>query len=564
MFSIKCLTTGPQFVGLCTAEPLHRKTFPVMKTKLSMKNVYDLGKTHRLCVSTRLLFLILALSPVPCALSQIPQGFNYQAIARDGTGNILPNTPLQAMMYIQSESIGGTIFWKELHSTITTNDFGLFTLVIGTGTRQIESTVATFDLIDWSVTPKYLKTQIYYDGSWKDMGASQLYSVPYALRAKNSEQWLTSGTDIYRLNGNVGIGTNIPGYKFEVVGRSRILGDGTNSSGFWYSNLAGTLNRGFIGMYTDNLIGFNGAGGVGWGLVMDVNNGNVGIGTTTPAGKLHVKGDIWLPYNSGNSVLTMVMGNGNGMFFKPEADAIHIQSNHTGSPTIMFLSKNGYVGIGTTTPVSNLDVSGDIRATNKIWADVSGATGSYFRGGNDAELWDVGVANTLAIYGVQNSAVATLRLGSGSADISGSNGNIGIGTTTPTSKMVIQPSASWDDNTPLFEVKNKTGVPIFAVYNNGVRILIDHSESKGIKSGFAVGGYDMTKAGKTVDFMNISPDSIRFNINNDNVKGKKGGFAVGGYDLTKKGPINQDFMYITPQTSDNGQYNTFLGLQGRN
>jgi hypothetical protein len=130
-----------------------------------------------------LFLLILALSPVPFALSQIPQGFNYQAIARDGSGNILPNTPLQAMMYVQSLSTGGTLFWKELHSTITTNSFGLFTLVVGTGTRQTESTVATFDLIDWSVTPKYLKTEIYYSGSWKDMGTSQLMSVPYAMTA---------------------------------------------------------------------------------------------------------------------------------------------------------------------------------------------------------------------------------------------------------------------------------------------------------------------------------------------------------------------------------------------
>jgi hypothetical protein len=100
--------------------------------------------------------------------------------------------------------------------------------------------------------------------------------------------------------------------------------------------------------------------------------------------------------------------------------------------------KNGYVGIGTATPVSVLDVSGDIRSTNKIWADVSGASGSYFRGGNDAELWDVGIANTLAIYGVENSAVATLRLGSSSADISGSNGNIGIGTDTPSQKLDVK------------------------------------------------------------------------------------------------------------------------------
>jgi hypothetical protein len=89
------------------------------------------------------------------------------------------------MMYVQSLSTGGTIFWKELHSTITTNSFGLFTLVVGTGTRQTASTVATFDLIDWSVTPKYLKTEIYYSGSWKDMGTSQLLTVPYAMVAED-------------------------------------------------------------------------------------------------------------------------------------------------------------------------------------------------------------------------------------------------------------------------------------------------------------------------------------------------------------------------------------------
>jgi hypothetical protein len=87
------------------------------------------------------------------------------------------------MMYVQSLSTGGTIFWKELHSTVTTNSFGLFTLVVGTGTRQTESTVATFNLIDWSVTPKYLKMEIYYSGSWKDMGTSQLMSVPYTMVA---------------------------------------------------------------------------------------------------------------------------------------------------------------------------------------------------------------------------------------------------------------------------------------------------------------------------------------------------------------------------------------------
>jgi hypothetical protein len=64
--------------------------------------------------------------------------------------------------------------------------------------------------------------------------------------------------------------------------------------------------------------------------------------------------------------------------------------------------------------------------------------------------------------------------------------------------------------------------------------------------------------------MNVTPDSIRFNINNDNAKGPKGGFAIGGFDYTKS-DINQDFMYITPQTSSNGKFNTYLGYEtGKN
>ena len=139
-----------------------------MKTKLSLS----------------LIFLTLSFFLSPCS-GQVPQGFNYQAIARDAGGAVLPNTPLQVMVYIQSLSSGGTLFWKELHSSVTTNAFGLFNLVVGTGARQSESTVATFDLIDWSVTPKYLKTDIYYAGSWKYLEATQIYTVPYAMTARN-------------------------------------------------------------------------------------------------------------------------------------------------------------------------------------------------------------------------------------------------------------------------------------------------------------------------------------------------------------------------------------------
>ncbi|HPF04271.1 MAG TPA: fibrobacter succinogenes major paralogous domain-containing protein [Bacteroidales bacterium] len=135
-------------------------------------------------MKTKLAFftLILALSPVPMALSQTPQGFNYQAIARDASGEPIINTPMPVRITIQADSLGTIVIWQELHSTVTTNNFGLIPLVIGRGARQAASTVENFSDIDWDSSPVFIKTEIDYLG-WKTMGVSRLWSVPYALMA---------------------------------------------------------------------------------------------------------------------------------------------------------------------------------------------------------------------------------------------------------------------------------------------------------------------------------------------------------------------------------------------
>ncbi len=127
----------------------------------------------KLLLTTLFTFVFYLLS------SQVPQGFNYQAIARDASGNPIINILMPVRITIQSDSLGGTICWIEEHSSVTTNGFGLFTLILGKGVRQTGSTVATFNDIDWKVTPKFIKTEINYNG-WKNMGSSRLWSVPYS------------------------------------------------------------------------------------------------------------------------------------------------------------------------------------------------------------------------------------------------------------------------------------------------------------------------------------------------------------------------------------------------
>jgi Chaperone of endosialidase len=132
-----------------------------------------------------LLSLVLVLSL--CVLSaQVPQGFNYQAIARDSKGNPIPGALMQVKIGILSDTIANTMVWEELFNPVQTNAFGLFTIVIGTGVYQSGS-ATTFSAIDWTKTPFFLRTSIYYPNVWEVMGTTKLQSVPYAMVAANLE-----------------------------------------------------------------------------------------------------------------------------------------------------------------------------------------------------------------------------------------------------------------------------------------------------------------------------------------------------------------------------------------
>jgi hypothetical protein len=113
--------------------------------------------------------------------SQIPQGFSYQAVARNPSGSPIINTALPVRITIQSDSLGGTIFWQELHPAVITSNLGAINLVLGKGAKQA-GVATTFSAIDWRVTPKFIKTEIDYSG-WRTMGVSRLWSVPYAMIA---------------------------------------------------------------------------------------------------------------------------------------------------------------------------------------------------------------------------------------------------------------------------------------------------------------------------------------------------------------------------------------------
>lgn len=144
------------------------------------------------------------------SFAQAPQGFNYQGVARDANGAPYDSVHINVEISILDGSVNGTPVYSEAHSTLT-NRFGLFNLIIGRG----DSINGDFSNVDWGNAPKFLKVEI--DNQF--MGVTQLWSVPYALYAQNSSEWIKSTNGIYRVDGGVGIGAlPVSSTKLSVVG----------------------------------------------------------------------------------------------------------------------------------------------------------------------------------------------------------------------------------------------------------------------------------------------------------------------------------------------------------
>jgi hypothetical protein len=135
--------------------------------------------------------ILTLLSVLFCAITfaqNVPQGINYQALARDTAGAELANDTLIVQFSVLE---GAAISWQEI-DTVTTNEFGLFTTIIGGGTSTSNGSSSTFDLIDWGAAAHSLKVEIDYGNGYLDMGTTDFMSVPYSLHAKTAANGITT------------------------------------------------------------------------------------------------------------------------------------------------------------------------------------------------------------------------------------------------------------------------------------------------------------------------------------------------------------------------------------
>ena len=135
--------------------------------------------------------LLTLLSVLFCAITfaqSVPQGINYQAVARDASGDVLMNQALTIRFSVISDITTSAISWQEEH-WVNTNDYGLFTTIIGQGIPTSAGSSATFDVIDWGVSNHLLKVELRdHLTSWSfiDMGTTAFMSVPYSLYSASS------------------------------------------------------------------------------------------------------------------------------------------------------------------------------------------------------------------------------------------------------------------------------------------------------------------------------------------------------------------------------------------
>jgi len=126
--------------------------------------------------------LLLALVAVITAAAQQPTGFNYQAVLRNSSGQVLANQIVMVKLSITS-SDGSTTHYAESHSA-STNQFGLINLVVGGGTVLSGS----FAAVPWGTGQQSLKVEVSTDGggTFSDLGSQKIQSVPMAVYADST------------------------------------------------------------------------------------------------------------------------------------------------------------------------------------------------------------------------------------------------------------------------------------------------------------------------------------------------------------------------------------------
>lgn len=119
------------------------------------------------------------------------KGIYYQAVAVDEEGKEIVGMDVEGkplynktigVRFSITKGLNGNVQWEETHTT-NTDKYGLFTLVIGSGTKNPNTGFARLLDIPWIDADQFLKVEIATknDGNYKLVSNQQFMAVPYSF-----------------------------------------------------------------------------------------------------------------------------------------------------------------------------------------------------------------------------------------------------------------------------------------------------------------------------------------------------------------------------------------------
>ena len=320
--------------------------------------------------------------------------------------------------------------------------------------------------------------------------------------------------------GNVGIGTTDPQRPFHVNGGALNFVAEFQSTDDKASILIqddDTLN--YIHSQ-DGYLSLGGQNALNSGnLNIKSSDGNVGIGTTSPAQKLHVSGGHILLDNNKEIRQKDSGGTERTVFELDSSNDLNIGGSYAGAlrfigggsyAEVMRIHDNGNVGIGTTSPGSLLQVGGlddgsnyditlgwnavDSEAVGTKRSAITFKTGQTSVNTGDIYKWDIAMlAAPATVTGEEfGSDLAFLRSTRGSTATDATTmiltrtGNVGIGTTAPSEMLEIKPGSGGDSKINMLDSAGAQKALIG--YDNGNGGLINLYNQAGTRN-VVVRGY---------------------------------------------------------------------------
>lgn len=197
----------------------------------------------------KIILSLCSLLVVSSLWAQTPQAINYQTVVRDNGGSPLANQNVTFRLSILDSIFSITTVYSETQNA-RTNIQGLVTLMIGRG----NTLSGVFGAINWGVGAKFLRVEVDINQSnvYVNLGTQQLLSVPYALYAERA--------------GYTGSGTNSNGWS--------LIGNSVSTN-----NVLGTTNNQDLRFVTNATQ-----------QMTLKTNGALGLGTSTPNARLHIEG----------------------------------------------------------------------------------------------------------------------------------------------------------------------------------------------------------------------------------------------------------------------------------